>query len=290
MNKKVVHQILLLNFAMLCISTSGAIGKAISLPPPLTIWFRALFALLFLGGFCYFKKYRFRFNLQKDGGVIFLSGILMAIHWVTYFYALQWSNVAIGMLSLFTFPIITTLLEPLFFNSKWQWFHLFLAFLILIGVYFLAPDFDMENSMTKGLFMGLLSALAYAIRNLILKKKVSDFNGSILMFYQMLITIIGLVPVVFLFEYQSSEIISQVKYLIFLGLVTTALGHSLFLNSLKHFSVSTVSIMSGIQPIFGIVIAILFLNEVPSGRSIIGGALILLTVFLESWRNFKTTK
>ena len=272
---------------MICISTSGALGRYISLPPPITIWYRALFALVFLGVYCYWKKFKFSFNLKQDGPIILLSGVLMAAHWITYFYALQWSNVAIGMLSLFTFPMITTLLEPLFFKIKWQAFHLLMAFLILLGVFFLAPDFDINNSINKGLLMGLLSALCYSIRNLILKKRIEKFNGSMLMFYQMLVTIILLIPAFFIFENNLKAVQDQFIFLIMLGLITTAIGHTLFLNSFKKFSVSTVSILSGMQPLFGIIIAIVFLKEIPAGRSLIGGAFIILTVLLESRRNFK---
>ncbi len=281
MKSQHLQNILLLNLGMFCISTSGALGRYISLPPPLTIWYRAVFALLFLGAFCYFKKYRFKFDVKKEGGTLFLTGILMATHWVTYFYALQWSNVAIGMLSLFTYPIMTTLLEPLFFKTKLQSLHLLLTGIILLGVYFLVPSFDLESGMVQGLGMGLLSAFSYSIRNLILKAKISSFNGSILMFYQMVVMILVLVPVIFIFP--NENVAPNIPFIVFLGLITTAIGHTLFLNSFKHFSISTASIMSSMQPIFGILLAVIFLNELPSWRSIIGGGLILLTVVVESW-------
>lgn len=270
---------------MLCISTSGALGRYINLPPPLTIWYRAGFALLFLGIFCFWKKYSFRFDMKKHGFTLFLTGVLMATHWVTYFYALKWSNVAIGMLSLFTYPIMTALLEPVFLKTKFQNSHLLLGGMILLGIYFLVPSFDLNDSMTQGLLIGLFSALSYAIRNLILKTKIDNFNGSTLMFYQMSVTVLMLLPV--LFFYNNENVFSQIPYIIFLGLVTTAIGHTLFLNSFKHFTVSTASIMSSIQPIFGIIIAIIFLNEIPSWRSAIGGALILATVVIESLRSRK---
>jgi drug/metabolite transporter (DMT)-like permease len=63
--------------------------------------------------------------------------------------------------------------------------------------------------------------------------------------------------------------------------LTTAVGHTLFLNSFKNFSIGTVSIMSSIQPIYGILFGIVFLSEIPSFRSIIGGLLIFMTVFIE---------
>jgi len=139
-NEKIQH-LLILNFAMLCLCTSGPLGRFISLPPPLIIWYRAFIALIFIGLFCWWKKYEFSVDVKKYGWTIFFAGVFMASNFVCYFYALQWSNVAIGMLALFTFPVMTALLEPLFFKTKFQTIHLLLGGLILVGIYFLAPTF-----------------------------------------------------------------------------------------------------------------------------------------------------
>jgi drug/metabolite transporter (DMT)-like permease len=270
---------------MLCISTSGPLGRFIPLPPPLIIWSRAFVAFLVLGAYCYWKKEKIRRGFVENRSTIIFSGTLLTLHWVTYFFALQWSGVAIGMLSMFTFPIMTVFLEPLFFKTKFHPIHLMFGALILIGIYLLVPSFNYENVQTKGLFMGLFSALAYAFRNLIIKKNVQKFNGSLLMFYQMGITIILLFPV--LMFYPLDTFTTQIPYLLFLGLVTTAIGHTLFLNCLTYFTVSTASIMNSIQPIFGIIIAFFFLNETPPGSSLIGGGIILITFVIESLRSHK---
>ena len=57
----------------------------------------------------------------------------MAVHWVTYFYALKLSNVALGVLSLYTFPIIIALLEPLFLKVKFDPIYILLGLMVLIG-------------------------------------------------------------------------------------------------------------------------------------------------------------
>ncbi len=285
MKNRHLYNILILNLGMLCISTSGPLGRFISLPPPLIIWSRAFVAFLVLGAYCYWKKEKIRRRFVENRSTIIFSGTLLTLHWVTYFFALQWSGVAIGMLSMFTFPIITVFLEPLFFKTKFHPIHLMFGALILIGIYLLVPSFNYENVQTKGLFMGLFSALAYAFRNLIIKKNVQKFNGSLLMFYQMGITIILLFPV--LMFYPLDTFTTQIPYLLFLGLVTTAIGHTLFLNCLTYFTVSTASIMNSIQPIFGIIIAFFFLNETPPASSLIGGGIILITVVIESLRSHK---
>tara|TARA_B100000795_G_scaffold79705_1_gene57158 strand:+ start:97 stop:957 length:861 start_codon:yes stop_codon:yes gene_type:complete len=285
MKNRHLYNILILNLGMLCISTSGPLGRFIPLPPPLIIWSRAFVAFLVLGAYCYWKKEKIRRGFVENRSTIIFSGTLLTLHWVTYFFALQWSGVAIGMLSMFTFPIITVFLEPLFFKTKFHPIHLMFGALILIGIYLLVPSFNYENVQTKGLFMGLFSALAYAFRNLIIKKNVQKFNGSLLMFYQMGITIILLFPV--LMFYPLDTFTTQIPYLLFLGLVTTAIGHTLFLNCLTYFTVSTASIMNSIQPIFGIIIAFFFLNETPPASSLIGGGIILITVVIESLRSHK---
>ena len=57
--------------------------------------------------------------------------------------------------------------------------------MVIFGIYFLVSEFNIDNSKTQGLLIGLLSALAYSLRNLILKKHNAMGNGSIQMIYQL---------------------------------------------------------------------------------------------------------
>jgi drug/metabolite transporter (DMT)-like permease len=280
-----LRNILELNIAVLLISTSGILGRYISMPPPITIWFRCLLAALFLGLFIWYKKIDLKVTNKKDWKTILLSGLFFGIHWITYFYALQLSNVAIGMLSLFTYPVITALLEPIFFKTKLNNKHVFLGILVLIGIYFLTPEFNIKNNYTLGVIFGVISSVFYALRNILLKKKVANYNGSMLMFYQMLTVTLILWPAFFIFD--ANPIANDIPALVVLALVTTSIGHTLFVMSFKNFSISTASIMSSIQPIYGIIFGFLILSEIPAPKTLIGGFLILLTVVFESIQSKK---
>lgn len=282
--KTTLGPILEINLAMLFISTSGVLGRYIDLPPAVTIGIRAFGAMLLLGIFVAWKGFSFKLA-RKDTPTIVISGILMGMHWITYFYALQLSNVAIGMLSLFTFPVMTSFLEPIFLKTKFSKMHVLLGLLVLLGIYFLAPEFDTDNDNFLAILIGLISALCYALRNLLVKTKITTYNGSVVMWYQTLVIAVMLIPAYFLFE--TDGFVSELPYIGILALVTTALGHTLFLFSFKHFSVTTASLMSSAQPIYGIILGILFLGEVPGVRTIIGGALILISVLVESRRAIK---
>jgi len=266
---------------MLFISTSGALGRYVQLPVPVTIATRGILAFFLLYLFCKWKGISLRVR-PKDLGVVLLSGILLGLHWLSYFYALQMSNVAIGMLSLFTYPVLTAFLEPLILKTKFQRIHLLLAILVLLGIYFLVPDFNLEDSSTLAIGVGVFSALLYALRNLILKTKIKKYHGSMLMVYQT--GIIGLLLLPALFFTEAESLYSQWEGIIALAVLTTAIGHTLFLMTFKHFTITSVSIMSSIQPVYGIIIGAIFLSEIPAWSTLLGGVLILSSVIIESIR------
>ena len=269
--------------ATLFISTSGVLGRHIAMPSEVIIWFRAALAMVLLYLYCKYKKIDLTVTSTKDYKSFFISGLLMAVHWITYFYALKLSNVALGVLSLYTFPIIIALLEPLFLKVKFDPIYILLGLMVLTGLFILTPEFNIESTQVKGILFGVFSAFCYAVRVLILKQHVAKYNGTMLMFYQTVIITILLLPTLFFMDISGLE--SQFPYLLLLAFLTTAIGHSLMLHSLKFFSASTASIISSLQPIFGIILAFFFLQEIPTMRTFWGGSLILLTVVIESVRS-----
>lgn len=276
--------LLQLNFAVLLISTSGALGRFIELPVPLIIALRACLGAIPLILFCKFKK--FSFNIQKkDRSTIIISSILMGTHWIAYFISLKLSNVAIGMLSVFTYPVITAFLEPILLKNKFKKSNLILGLMVLVGIYFLVPEFSLENDYFKAIGFGVFSALCYSIRNIFMKKKASEYEGSILMVYQLIIISILLAPVFFIYDMTGLE--ASIPALLILAFLTTATGHTLFIYSFRNFTISTASIISSIQPVYGIIIGMIILGEYPLLNTIFGGILILGTVMIESIRSFK---
>ncbi|MDO7170876.1 DMT family transporter [Mariniflexile sp. AS56] len=283
MKNQHTKNLIFLLFATLFGSTSGPLGKFIDLPPPVIIWCRCILGGLFLYAFCYFKKVNLKINSKRDFATILVSALFFGAHWITYFYALKLSNVAIGMLSLFTYPMITALIEPLFIKVKFDPLYIVLSIMVLLGLYILTPEFDSNNSYFEAILFGIISALLYSLRNIISKKLISRYTGMSIMFYQLAILSVILLPAFFYMD--TSNISIQFPYIVALALITTAIGHTMLVSSFKHFTVSTASIISSTQPIFGIILAFLFLNETPTINTFLGGSLILATVVIESVRS-----
>lgn len=274
---------------MLCISSSGAAGRYIPLGPGPTVWWRSLLAVVLLFAYCKYRGFDLNIGGRNRRLMVATAGVLMAGHVVTYFYALKLSSVAIAMLAVFTYPAMTTLLEPLLLKQKVQPHHIGLGGLMLVGVYLLVPgDIDLANDTFLGLMFGLLSALIYSLRNIMMKKQVASIHGSVLMFWQMVVTVVVVAPALWFSPDLPS--LTAVPFLVSLALITTAIGHTLFLGSFKHFSISSASLLSCVQPVYGILLGMLIFGEFPAWTSVIGGALILSAVVVEARRTVVDAK
>ena len=85
-----------------------------------------------------------------------------------------------------------------------------------------------------------------------------------------------------LFIYNITYTTSDILSLIFLGVVCTAFAHCLYVNSLKVVKVQTAGIISGMETVYSIIFAYIFLKEIPVIREIIGGGIIIFVVFYSS--------
>ena len=278
---KYYYNLLELNFAVFLMSTSGVLGRYIDIPVPLIICSRAVLAALLL--YLYNKYRRNSISIvHKDLFILLIGGVLLGLHWITYFYSLKLSSVALGMLSIYTFPVITSILEPIFLKTKFQKPHLLMGMMILFGMYLLVPEFNFKSDSFIGICLGVLSAILYSIRNILLKPQIKNYQQSVLMYYQLVVVAIFLSPVYFIYE--TNGILEFLPSIILLSVATTALGHTLFVNSLKTFSASSASLISSLQPIYGIILGFIILQEIPNAYTIVGGIIILSTVVVEGYR------
>lgn len=269
-----------LNLSLIFISTSGVLGRYITIDSTIATWWRCAIAGVVVLLFCKFNKISISFENKENRNLTLIAGVLMAIHWVTYFYSLDYSNVAIGVLTLYTFPAFTAVLEPLMTDEKYEFSNILLAIISLIGVAIINPDFDFKSDYTLAIVLGLISAMAYAVRNILMRKPAKAHHGSMLMLYQIIVVGVLISPGWFILDSTGWQ--DQWLGLGLLAIVTTAIGHSLFVMSLKSFSATSVSLLSCIIPVYALLWAYLFLNEIPTMKTLIGGVIILSTVAVKT--------
>ncbi|MBT0586058.1 DMT family transporter [Alteromonas oceanisediminis] len=268
----VKRSLISLHFTVILLSGASLFSNIIPLNATDITFGRSLFACLVLFAFLALSGSSLRLGSWRCYAVAVGLGALMAAHWTSYFAAMQYAGVSVGMIALFTFPVITVLLEPLFERFRLAWQDIVSALVVLVGIYLIVPSVSLENDTTLGVLIGIGSALLYAFRNLLHRKHFSHYSGAKAMAYQILTVCLCLVFFVSDDFYTAPQDVWLL--LILLGSLFTALPHALVATSLKHLRAKTFSLIACMQPFYGVILAILVLNENPTWATLLGGILV----------------
>jgi drug/metabolite transporter (DMT)-like permease len=211
-----------------------------------------------------------------------LLGVLLALHWTTFFQSVQVSSVPIALITFTTFPVFVALLEPLLFRERLRAADVILALLALAGVAILAPSAKLGDRTTQGVLWGVASGLTFALLSLCNRKYARQHPGITIALYQDLFAAAVLLP--FAVVGRPTLGVRDVLLLLALGVLCTALAHALFIDGLRSIKARTASMIACLEPVYGSVLAALFLGEVPSARTTAGGLLVLGVAFYATLR------
>jgi len=268
--------------AVFLFGLSGLFGKFLMLSSTIIVLGRAFFSSIFLLILILYVKKDIKLKEKKHYLYLIIMGVILAIHWSTFFESIKVSTVAIGLLTFSTFPVFVTFLEPFFLREKLKLSDVLIAIVTLLGVMLVIPKFQLGNSSTQGVVWGIVSGFTYAILSMLNKKFVKEYSSLVIAFYEQFIATIVLLP--FLFLNKPIFTLKDILVLVLLGIVFTGISHSLFINGLKNIKTQTAGIIASLEPVYGIVFAAFLLGEIPTLREILGGVIILSTVF------YSTTK
>jgi drug/metabolite transporter (DMT)-like permease len=90
-------------------------------------------------------------------------------------------------------------------------------------------------------------------------------------------------PLVFFFPTAISN--RDAVLIVVLGVVCTALAHTLFIRSMKRVTAQTAGIVAALEPVYGIALAAFFIGELPTPRTLLGAGLIVSASLFVSLRN-----
>ncbi len=270
--------IISVNIAVLLFGLAGLFAKWIHLPAICITFGRVLFSSIVLGIYIKIKKQNIRIDGRRDAFLLFFAGAVLALHWWSFLESIQLSTVAVGTITFSSFPLFVTFLEPLVFRQKVERRNVLLAIVILIGVLITVPEFSFENYMFLGIVTGMVSAGAYAVLTVINKSMSGKYGGVVTAFYEQTTAAVVLIP--FVMSVEARPAVSDLALLLFLGVVTTALAHTLFISSLRTIPAQLAGICSALETVYSILFALLLLGEVPSVREIVGAVVIVGAVLI----------
>ena len=276
-----------LHIAVFLAGFTAILGKLIGLNEGLLVWYRLLITVVILGMILYLKK-----SLQlvpfQDVLKIFAVGLLVAIHWVTFYGSIKYGNASIAVVCLSASGFFTAFFEPLLFKRKVVLIDILLSLVSIVGIGII---FDFHPQYKTGIIFGIISALGSSLFPIFNKKLLIRYSPTTLTLYELgggLLAVTLLIPFYLMrfpaFYYLPTA--SDWVWLLVLAGICTVLCFDLQLNALKKISPFTANIAYNMEPVYGIILAFIVFreNQLLDVHFYLGLVLILLSVVLQTGR------
>ncbi|WP_266204351.1 DMT family transporter [Pontibacter kalidii] len=276
-----------LHFVIFLWGFTAILGKLITIPAVELVTVRTLITALALGAIMHRSGTPFgigRATITK----IMLVGLVIAAHWVLFFAAARVSSVSISLVGLSTSSLWTAFLEPLFNKGKIKPHEIFLALLVIMGLYII---FQHETSFDSvlGISMAIGAALLGSIFTIINANLVKTIPSTTITMYEMAGACVGTMlffPIYTLYFTEGSLNFGLTGmdwvYLLVLALACTVYAYTASVRLMQRISAYTVNLTVNLEPVYGIVLAWFIFNEGEqmSQGFYIGAGVILLSVFI----------
>ncbi len=286
------HYYLLLHFTVFLWGFTGILGKVIKTDSTTIVILRTLIAfiviLIYLALKGKLKKIQRR-NLISYLGI----GGIIAVHWVTFFESIKVSNVSVALICLASASFFVAILEPIIYGKKLKTYELILGLTVISG---LSMIFNFESEYSLGIILSLCSAFFAALFTVLNARFVKEDNAAHITLYEMLGAFI-FTSIYYSLQDQSMMGIFSMDgldwlYIIILGTICTAFAFLTGVYVMRELSPYTISISVNMEPIYSILLALLFFqeDEKMSFGFYLGGLVILLTIFMNAYLKSKERK
>lgn len=280
MQKDRVGNLIHLHFIVFIWGFTAILGKLISIDSLPLVWYRMGLATIFILVYISFVKFSLKVD-KKTLGWLAIGGVVVAMHWVTFFLAIKVSTVSVALAMMSTGAFFTALMEPFWYGRKIIGYEILFGLLVIVGLYLI---FRVESKYAYGMLIALISAFLAAIFSLINGKLVRDHKPSIISFYELGFGVLFLSVVLgFMGEFTDGFFILNKMdwlYLLILALICTAYAFIASVKIMRVLTPYTVMLTTNLEPVYGIILAwfIFGSDEKMNPLFYVGAMLILLTV------------
>lgn len=267
---------------------TGILGRAIELEAFPLVWYRVLLSSLFFLIILLIRKEKLRVSgkeLLKFG----LIGAIIAVHWCCFYGAIKYANASIALVCLATAGIFTSILEPFFLKIKFNYREMAVGLIALLGMYFI---YRFEFKYATGIIMGIMAAVLSSLFTVMNKKIVDGYSPRLVAFYEIFAGFLFLsilLPIYTSYFPTASFTPNNMDWiwLVVLSLFCTVWGQALALEALKKLSSFTTVLMVNLEPVYGIILAIIFYQENKDlgwgfviGMLLIGGSVAIHSIHM----------
>ncbi len=256
------NALLKMHLAVFLWGFTGVLGRAIELNEFPLVWYRTLITSVLFFVILYYRK-EFQ-PISRRELLRFLGiGSIIAVHWVAFYGAIKYANASIALTCLATAGIFTAILEPIILRTRFNSKELFVGLIALIGMYSI---YHFEINFATGILLGIIASILSSVFTLMNKKIVNNYPSRMVAFYEigggfLFLTLLAPIYLLYFPQISFAPSPSDWWWLFVLSLCCTVWGQSLALSALKKISSFTAVLMVNLEPVYGIILAMLFFNE-----------------------------
>ena len=270
---------------------TAVLGKLISLDALSLTWWRVGLSVFFLWLWRYGKKLAVSYTWKEQKRFVLL-GLLLAVHWLSFFYSIKLQNVSVTLVTMSVSAFLTSVLEPVFYKRPFRLYEMLFGILIIFS---LAYVFSVANVKFWAVFFALTASLAGVLFTLINGLSIRQIPAVELSFRQLLYAFVFLtLALVVSGKWQSLSLpgFSDGIWLLVLSLVCTAYAYTASLAVLKNINPYTLILSVNLEPVYGILLAIVFLHEnrEMGWHFYLGASMIILLVFIEGFIKIRSMR
>ena len=271
-----------LHFIVFIWGFTAVLGDLITIEAVPLVWHRMLLGSLFVLIYIIYNKGMLKVSLRSLIKFAFV-GLIIALHWLAFFSAVKVSNVSITLAMMSTGAFFASFLEPVFFKRKIISYEVIFGLIVIIGLYII---FKVESEYLSGILLALLASFLGALFSIFNGMLVKSHNASVISFYELLFGVLFItIYVLFTGGFDNTFFKlsgSDWTYLIILASICTAYAFIASVHVMKWISPYTVMLTTNMEPIYGILLALLILGEKEymSPTFYLGAIIILITVVL----------
>ncbi|WP_299277130.1 DMT family transporter [uncultured Psychroserpens sp.] len=283
-----------LHFLVFIAGFTAILGELISIGSTALVWYRMLIAGILM--FLYIKMIRLKIKLDvKTKLKFFGAGIIIALHWITFFEAINQSNVSITLAMFSTGAFFASFIEPLIYKRRIIWYEILFGIIVILGVLLITQS---EIKYINGIILGISSALFSTLFAVINGRFIETHSATIISFYEFISGVVFLSIFILVFEGGFDMAFFSLKtwdwiYILILASVCTAYAFIGSVKVMKYISPYTVVLTYNLEPLYGIALALLLFpeTETMSTQFYYGAFLILATVLADGiLKNKKSIK
>lgn len=275
---------LFLHVSVILWGFTAILGDLINLNAGFLVWWRVALTSFFLLFWPNIFKHLIRLSWKSIRIYAFI-GVLVGVHWVCFFGAVKLANASITLVAVSTVALFTSFLEPFILHTRFRISEFALGIIVIPAMALIVQDFD--GKMILGFWSGIAASFLAALFAVLNKKYIDQTEPQVITLIEMSSACVALTVMgpFFLSYFDLNTFIPQEwdwAYLIFLSLGCTILPFVLHLISLKSISAFASNLVMNMEPVYGIVFAIVILKEHKelSVQFYIGVAIILFAIII----------